>query len=71
MASFGNKYAIPKTLATAFTPVEVRELQETFMTFDTSGDGQIDQTELQNIITRLGTCVQVHVCLCVCFFCLW
>ena len=54
MSRFASKYSVPKHLTTAFSPAEVKELEETFQTFDASGDGLIDEGELVDMIARLG-----------------
>jgi hypothetical protein len=57
MAAFGAKYTLPAELATAFTPAELQTLRDNFHSFDTNGDGTIDDSELGAILRLSGETV--------------
>lgn len=54
MAAFGARYTLPPELATAFTPSDLQTLRENFSSFDTNGDGTIDDNELSAILRLSG-----------------
>ena len=45
---------IPEELRRCFTPLEAKQMRETFGIFDTSGDGNIDKWELAKVLHALG-----------------
>jgi len=45
---------VPEELRRCFTPLETKQMRESFGMFDTSGDGNIDKWELAKVMVALG-----------------
>ena len=59
MINFNINYPIPFNLSTIFTTSEVRELQETFKTFEKdNGQGYIEANKFFDIVGLLGKIVK-------------